>query len=55
MTHKEIETINNIDKSVQKHIILDLGDGAFQSFPADPENPVYVAWLASLEPATKAK
>lgn len=38
--------------SGEKHIILDLGDGAFKSFPADPENPEYVAFLASLEPAT---
>jgi hypothetical protein len=32
-----------------KHIILDLGDGAYKSFPADPENPEYVAFLKSLE------
>ena len=32
-----------------KHIILDLGDGAYKSFPADPENPEYVAFLKQLE------
>lgn len=30
--------------SGQKHIILDLGDGAFKSFPADETNSEYVAW-----------
>lgn len=30
--------------SGQKHIVVDLGDGAFKSFPADPANPEYVTW-----------
>ena len=29
----------------QKHIIIDLGDGSFKSFPADESNPEYMAWL----------
>jgi hypothetical protein len=33
----------------QKHIIIDLGDGAFKSMPADPENPEYAAFLKALE------
>lgn len=41
----EIETISGIEK----HIIIDLGGGAFKSFPADPTNPEYVAFLAALE------
>jgi hypothetical protein len=45
----EIETLDGI----QKHIILDLGDGAFKSFPADETNPEYVAWLESQTPAKK--
>jgi len=28
----------------QKHVIIDLGDGVFKSFPADENNPEYVAW-----------
>ena len=28
----------------QKHIIIDLGDGSFKSFPADENNPEYMAW-----------
>ena len=47
MTYKEIETINNIDKTVQKHIIVELGDGAFKSFPADESNPEYVTWAVA--------
>ena len=42
MTYEEIE-ITTLT-GVEKHIILDLGDGAFKSFPADPANPEYVAW-----------
>lgn len=53
MTYEEIE-IETLGV-VQKHIVVDLGDGAFQSFPADPENPVYAAWLESQTPAPKAK
>lgn len=41
----EIESLGN----TQKHIIIDLGDGAFKSFPADPANPEYAAFLESLE------
>ena len=33
------------DSMGQKHIIIDLGDDAFKSFPADENNPEYVAWL----------
>lgn len=45
------------DSEGNESIIVDLGDGAFQSFPADPENPVYAAWLDAQEPtkAPKAK
>lgn len=48
MSHKEIET-TNIDGSTQKHIIIDLGDGAFKSFPADENNPEYILFLEELE------
>lgn len=44
MTFEEITVTDSIDGSVQTHIILDLGDGAFKSFPADEANPEYVAW-----------
>jgi hypothetical protein len=43
MNYKEIEA------ETQKHILIDNGDGSFKSFPADPENPEYVAFLESLE------
>ena len=33
----------------QKHIIIDLGDGAFKSFPKDENNPEYVAFAKALE------
>jgi hypothetical protein len=33
----------------KKHIIIDNGDGSFKSFPADPENPEYVRFLAALK------
>jgi len=47
MNYKEIEveTLNGI----QKHIIIDLGDGAFKSFPADESNPEFVAFQKALE------
>jgi len=48
MNYTEIE-VAAIDGTTQKHIIIDLGDGAFKSFPADEANPEYVAFLAALE------
>jgi hypothetical protein len=41
----EIETLGG----KQKHIIIDLGDGSFKSFPADENNPEYLAFLAALK------
>ena len=43
MTHEEIEI--ETPNGIQKHIIIDLGDGAYKSFPADENNPEYMAWL----------
>jgi hypothetical protein len=43
MNYKEIE-IESFDV-IQKHIIIDNGDGSFKSFPADESNPEYVAFL----------
>lgn len=38
-----------IEEDGQKHIIIDLGDGSFKSFPADENNPEYLAFLAALK------
>lgn len=37
------------------HIIIDLGDGSFKSFPADPANPEYAAFLESLNDDTETE
>jgi hypothetical protein len=47
MNYEEIE--NEVMGVKQKHIIIDNGDGSFKSFPADPANPEYVAFLKQLE------
>jgi hypothetical protein len=47
MKYEEIE-INAIGVT-QKHIIIDNEDGSFKSFPANEENPEYIAFLAQLE------
>jgi len=31
---------------VKKHVIIDRGDGSFESFPVDDDNPQYQQWLA---------
>jgi hypothetical protein len=41
----EIETLNGIEK----HIVITNEDGSLRGFPADPENPEYVAFLEALE------
>jgi len=49
MNYQEIEILNLLAKSTQKHIIIDNGDNTYKSFPADPENPEYVRFLEALE------
>ena len=51
MKYEEIET--ETPTGLQKHIIIDNGDGSFKSFPADEENPEYVTFLAQLEKGDK--
>jgi hypothetical protein len=48
MNYEEVEVVN-IDNTVQKHIIIDLGDGVFKSFPAYENNPEYILFLKELE------
>lgn len=31
---------------IQQHVIIDRGDGTFESFPVDENNPRYQQWLA---------
>ena len=47
MNYQEIE-VESLG-GTQAHIIIDNGDGSYKSFPADPENPEYVAFLEALE------
>jgi septum formation topological specificity factor MinE len=47
MKYEEIET--EFMGVIQKHIMIDNGDGSFKSFPADESNPEYIAFLAQLE------
>lgn len=56
MNYEEVTyTVDGVD---YKSIIIDLGDGAFKSFPADPNNPEYETFLKTIEaeatPAPKA-
>ena len=48
MNYEEIE-ITLITGITEKHIIIHNGEGIPKSFPADKENPEYVAFLAQLE------
>lgn len=53
MNYEEIE-IESMGVA-QTHIVLDLGDGAFKSFPEDPANPEYVAFLKALDDNAEAE
>lgn len=45
MNYEEIEVESM--GVITKHIIIDNGDGSYKSFPADENNPEYIAFLAS--------
>lgn len=55
MNYEEIEVADEMTGTSTKHIIIDLGDGAFKSFPADESNPEYVAFLESLNDDTETE
>lgn len=46
MNYREIEA--EFMGVIEKHIIIDNGDGSFKSFPAHESNPEYVAFLKLL-------
>lgn len=54
MNYKEVE-VQDFMGELKTHIVLDLGDGSFKSFPADESNPEYVAFLESLNDNTKTE
>jgi hypothetical protein len=47
MTFEEVEVESLA--GLQKHIIIDNGDGSFKSFPADNSNPEFLSFLQALE------
>jgi hypothetical protein len=51
MKYEEVQT--NYMGISQTHIVIDNEDGSFKTFPADEENPEYVAFLAQLEQETE--
>jgi hypothetical protein len=53
MNYEEIEVESM--GSIQKHIVIDNGDGSFKSFPANPANPEYVAFLKALDDNSEAE
>lgn len=54
MNYEEIEVVA-LDGTIQKHIVVDLGNGVFKSFPADKSNPEYAAFLESLNDDTETE
>jgi hypothetical protein len=47
MKYEEIEVETMFGKF--NHIVLEMSDGSFKSFPADESNPEYVAFLEQLK------
>ena len=56
MNYEQIEIpTGNPDGEIRSHIIIDNGDGSFKSFPADPANPEYAAFLKALDDNSEAE
>ena len=53
MNYEEIE-VDSVG-GVQSHIVITNDDGSSKSFPADPANPEYVAFLESLNDDTETE
>jgi len=53
MNYEEV-TIESVNGE-EKHIVLNLGDGSFKSFPAVENNPEYAAFLESLNDDTETE
>jgi hypothetical protein len=47
MNYKEVEVESLV--GVQKHIVIDNGDGSFKSFLADESHPEYIKFLEALD------
>ena len=47
MKYEQVEITE--DGVAYSHIVIDNGDGSFKSFPANEENPEYIAFLAQIE------
>ena len=52
MKYQELEVESPF--GIQKHIIIDNGDGSFKSFPAEESNPEYLAFLEATAKPTRA-
>lgn len=50
MPHQIIEV--ETSTGLQQHVVIDRGDGSFESFPVDPENPRYQQFLEQTTPKT---
>lgn len=46
MNYKIIDI--TVSDSIQQHVIVDRGDGSFESFPVDPTNPRYQQFLEQI-------
>jgi hypothetical protein len=55
MIYEEILVDDQMTGKTTKHIIIDNGDNSFKSFPADPANPEYAAFLESLNDNSEAE
>ena len=44
MNHKIVES--EFMGEITRHVVIDRGDGSFESFPVDEENPRFQAWVA---------
>ncbi len=51
MKYRTIETSIPFSDEKQEHIVIERGDGSFESFPVDEANPRYQQFLKETEGA----
>lgn len=54
MNYTIVESTDPLNADIKyENVLIDNGDGSFESFPVDENNPRYIQWLAEQDEVTE--